>query len=88
MRLIRVTPSLRPGIIFKRHHMTWLLPPALQSHIKYNPRHLPVIPIKVGWQPASKYQWFPSAYWYVANRELLWSCFEKFGLVVQRRGDC
>jgi hypothetical protein len=31
-------------IIFKRHDCEWILPQALAAHLKYNPRHLPVVP--------------------------------------------
>jgi len=51
----------------------------------YNPRHVPVIPTRVGFVPASCMQVYPSAYWYVANREMLWSLFDKFGLIIHRK---
>jgi hypothetical protein len=31
-------------IIFKRHGCQWILPQALAAHLRYNPRHLPVVP--------------------------------------------
>lgn len=30
-------------VIFKRHECEWVLPQAVAMHIKYNPRHLPVV---------------------------------------------
>ena len=30
-------------IVFRRHMCEWLLPQSLASHLKYNPRHLPVV---------------------------------------------
>lgn len=35
--------SHRYGIIFKRHECSWVIPFELQKHMKYNPRHLPVV---------------------------------------------
>lgn len=32
-------------IIFKKHECEWILPYNMAGHIKYNPRHLPVIDI-------------------------------------------
>jgi len=34
-------------IIFKRRDCEWILPLSLASHLRYNPRHLPVVPIRV-----------------------------------------
>jgi hypothetical protein len=31
------------NVIFKRHMFTWNLPQEVAQHIKYNPRHLPVV---------------------------------------------
>lgn len=31
------------GFVFKRHECEWLLPHSLAKHVKYNPRHLPVV---------------------------------------------
>jgi len=31
-------------IVYKRRDCQWILPQALASHLKYNPRHLPVVP--------------------------------------------
>lgn len=33
----------RVGIVYKRHQCEWLLPPQLQSHIKYDPKQLPAV---------------------------------------------
>ena len=34
-------------IIFKRHDCEWILPLSLASHLRYNPRHVPVVPVRV-----------------------------------------
>lgn len=45
---------------------------------------VPAIPIKVGYMPWSWKQDFPSAYWYIANRFLLWTCFKRWGFTQER----
>lgn len=58
-----------------------------QYHRGKEPPHYPVpaIPVRVGYQPACYIQQeYPSAYWWIASRTLLWSCFEKHGLVIER----
>lgn len=30
-------------IIFKRHECEWILPLSLASHLRFNPRHLPMV---------------------------------------------
>lgn len=34
-------------VVFKRHACEWLLPLRTAKHIKYNPRHLPVVQVPV-----------------------------------------
>ena len=41
-------------IIFKRHGCQWILPQALASHLRYNPRHLPVVPAPGGLSSCGK----------------------------------
>jgi hypothetical protein len=41
-------------IIFKRHGCQWILPQALAAHLRYNPRHLPVVPAPAGLSSCSK----------------------------------
>ena len=55
--------------------------PWTTKDLDYDPRHLPVIPIKVGWHPAHWSQPYPSDYWYVTSRDMLWSFFRKYGFV-------
>lgn len=45
---------------------------------------VPAIPVRVGWMPESSKQQFPSSYWWICSTNMLWSCFEKWGLVVER----
>lgn len=53
-------------------------------NLSVNPRHLPAIPIHVGFEMAHESQPYPSSYWWVCSREMLWSCFEKWGFVKER----
>lgn len=46
---------------------------------------VPAIPIRVGYMPAHPSQPYPSAYWYICSDNMLWSCFERFGLVIETR---
>lgn len=46
--------------------------------------NLPAIPIKVGYMPWSWHQDYPSSYWYIASRHMLWTCFRRWGLIVER----
>lgn len=50
------------------------------------PPHYPVpaIPIKVGFMPWSWQQEYPSGYWYVASRHMLWTIFQRWGLIIER----
>lgn len=47
---------------------------------------VPAIPTTVGYMPEGEWstQPYPSAYWYVCNKELLWTFFQKFGFVWER----
>lgn len=31
------------GVVYKRHECEWVLPENVAKHIRYNPRHLPVV---------------------------------------------
>lgn len=74
------------GIVFQRGLMEFWVPSTMQSHLPYNPRHLPVVPIRVGFQPADPRQPYPSDYIYIASDKLLWTCWRKFKeLTVERR---
>lgn len=48
---------------------------------------MPAIPTTVGYMPEGEWstQPYPSAYWYVCSRELLWTFFQKFGFIWERR---
>lgn len=52
----------------------------------YGPAHYPVpaIPVKVGFHQAHHTQLFPCAYWYVSTMSLMWTFFDKIGMVEQR----
>jgi hypothetical protein len=39
--------AIADEIIFKRHDCQWILPQSLAPHLRYNPRHLPVVPIRI-----------------------------------------
>ncbi len=39
--------AIADEIIFKRHDCQWILPQSLAAHLRYNPRHLPVVPAGV-----------------------------------------
>lgn len=45
---------------------------------------VPAIPIKVGFMPWSWQQEYPSGYWYVASRHMLWTMFQRWGLIIER----
>jgi hypothetical protein len=52
----------------------------------YSPPHfgVPAVIVQADYMPASDDQPYPSAYWYVASYRLLWSCFQKWGLIEER----
>ncbi len=41
-------------IIFKRHGCQWILPQTLAAHLRYNPRHLPVVRAPTGLSSCSR----------------------------------
>lgn len=48
----------------------------------YPPNYpVPAIPIRVGWEPGHPTQMFPSAYWWVTSKDMLWSFFKEWGFV-------
>jgi hypothetical protein len=38
-----VAYNVKDEVVFKRHECEWILPHAVAKHLKYNPRHLPVV---------------------------------------------
>jgi len=46
--------------------------------------NLPTIPIKVGYMPWSFKQDYPSEYWYISSRNMLWTIFRRWGFIVER----
>lgn len=65
-----------------RRQQMWM--PYFQGRTK---PHFPVpaIPTKVGFHFAHSSQMYPSGYWYVSNRNLLWTFFQKFGFIQRER---
>lgn len=50
----------------------------------FAPRYsVPALPTKVGYMPKHHTQLYPSAYIYISSPRLLWTFFQKFGLVVE-----
>lgn len=47
--------------------------------------NLPAIPVKVGWQPSGIGEMAGVPYLYVSSKDMLWTFWKDFGLVIERR---